>query len=343
MRKIIYLSIVLVITLVGCNDNSNNKEKSKGKANIINVKSEKITDYKGEKNRKYSGVIEAKDKLPLSFVTTGTVTHVYVEEGQRVKKGKLLAKLNTSNAQNMYVLASAKQTQAQDAYNRLKPMKENGTLPEIKWIEVETGLNQANAATAIAKKRVSDCNLIAPTSGVIGKKNIQVGMNVLPINTVLNILNITNVHVKASVPENEINYLKKGDTATVYISALSKTFTGPIREIGVSADMFSHSYPVKIVLPNLEFKIKPGMVCSVKINSKSNMKGYLITNKALQVDGNGQFVYVENGNTVSKKKIKTIELIGDKVLVQGDIKSGDNIITAGQKKLEEGASVNIIK
>lgn len=342
MKKTMYLSIVMLLVMISCK-NTNEEQKNSKQSDKINVRISKITNYKGENNRNYSGVIEAKNKLPLSFATSGTVTSVLVEEGQWVEKGQLLAKVDCSNAQNIYTLANSKQAQAQDAYNRLKPMKDNGTLPEIKWIEVETGLSQAKAATSIAKKGMSDCNLYAPTSGVIGKKSIQVGMNILPMNPALNILNVTKVNVKASVPENEINFLKKGDTATIYISAINKTFKGIVGQIGVSADMFSHSYPVKIVIPNSKNNIKPGMVCSVKIKTKSNKTGFLISNKALQNDMNGQFVYIENNHKAYKKRVETIEFVGQKVLVQGDLKEGDIIIVSGQQKLQEASSINILK
>ncbi len=342
MKKIMYLSIVMFLAMISCKNNNEKQENDK-QSDKINVKISKIVSYEGENNRNYSGVIEAKNRLPISFATAGTVTRVFVEEGQWVKKGQLLAKLDCSNAYNMYMLTNSKQEQAQDAYNRLEPMKDNGTLPEIKWIEVETGLNQAKAATSIAKKRMINCNLYATTSGVIGKKNIQVGMNILPINTALDILDISKVNVKASVPENEINFLKKGDTATIYISAINKTFEGTIKEIGVSADMFSHSYPVKITILNSKNKIKPGMVCSVKIKTKTDKIGYLILNKALQNDMNGQFVYVVNENKSYKKSVKTIEFVGQKVLVTGNLKEGDNIIISGQQKLQEASDINILK
>lgn len=342
MRKKIYMPLILALALIGCNSSSEKKEGNNS-STVINVTTSIITNYQGENNRNYSGVIEAKNTLPLSFATSGTVTKVLVGEGQWVKKGQLLATVDCTNARNLYTLANSKYEQAQDAYNRLKPMKENGTLPEIKWIEVETGLSQAKAASSIAKKGMSDCNLYAPTSGVIGKKRIQVGMNVIPINPALDILNITNVNVKASVPENEINLLKKGDTATIHIAAINKVFKGTIKEIGVSADMFSHSYPVKIEIQNLKNNIKPGMVCSVKIKSKNNNEGFLISNKTLQNDLEGQFVYVENKSKAYKKRVTTIELIEKNVLVQGELKEGDKVITSGQQKLQEAASINILK
>jgi len=129
-------------------------------------------------------------------------------------------------------MAFQKLQQAQDAYDRLKPMHENGTLPEIKWVEVETGLSQAKSATAIAKKGLDDTKLYAVTAGVIGKKSIQEGENVFPNITVFELFDISKVHVKIPVPEDEISSFKKGDQATITVGAISKTINGIVREIG---------------------------------------------------------------------------------------------------------------
>jgi RND family efflux transporter MFP subunit len=342
MVKINYLAVAGMLVLASCSHKEN--EQTTETNNAINVQTEQPTNYTGLIQSGYSGVVEARQTTALSFATMGTVTEVLADEGQTVSKGQLLAKLNSANAQNTYQLALAKQQQAEDAYNRLKPMKENGTLPEIKWVEVETGVMQAKAAVAIAQKGISDCNLYAPASGVIGKKNVQAGMNVVPATTVLELLNIETVYIKIPVSENEISHFKKGETAQITINAINKTVTGTIKEIGVSADVLSHTYPIKIEVPNSTGEIKIGMVCSVQATTKDNRSGLLVSNKALQKDVNGnQFVFVEKNGQAEKISVQTIALIDNKVLIQGEIPQNTNIITSGQQKLNNGTSVKIIQ
>lgn len=309
----------------------------------VNVETEQGTIYSGLVQSNYSGVVEAQKTTALSFATMGTVTEIFVEEGQEVRKGQLLAKVDAFTAQNAYQAALAKQQQAEDAYNRLKPMKENGTLPEIKWVEVETGVTQAKAAVAIAQKSVNDANLYAPASGVIGKNYVQPGMNVVPTTTAIELLNIQTVFIKIPVSENEISLFKKGESANVGITALNKTVTGMVKEIGVSANILSHTYPVKIEVQNAAGDIKPGMICSVEAKLKDNRSGLLISNKALQKDANGeQFIYIEKNGQAEKIAVQTIALIDNKVLIQGDIPQNANIIISGQQKLSNGKSVKII-
>lgn len=342
MKKVNYL--VLAVILVSASCTKQEKPLVVENNSTANIQTEQPTNYTGLIQSDYSGVVEAQKTTALSFATMGTITEVMVDEGQAVSKGQLLAKVNASNAQNVYQAAMASQQQAEDAYRRLKPMKENGTIPEIKWVEVETGLAQAKAGVAIAQKGMIDCNLYAPISGVIGKKNIQAGMNVVPTITALELLNIQSVYVKIPVSENEISLFKKGETAQITIGAINKTVTGTVKEIGVSADILSHTYPVKIEVKNSDFNIKPGMICSVQTTAQDSRSGILISNKALQKATNGsQFIYIEKNGQAEIIPVKTIALIDNKVLINGNIPQNASIIVSGQQKLSNGTSVKIIK
>lgn len=342
MNKINHLALAGILVLASCSHKENTSVIENN--GVFNVQAEQPVNYNGQIQSGYSGVVEAKKTTALSFATMGTVTEIFVDEGQTVSKGQLLAKVNASNALNAYQAAISKQQQAEDAYKRLKPMKDNGTLPEIKWVEVETGVEQAKSAVAIAQKSVSDCNLYAPESGVIGKRNVQAGMNIMPTTTVLELLNIQSVYVKIPVSENEISLFKKGETAQITINAIGETVTGTIKEIGVTADILSHTYPVKIEVQNTTGNIKPGMICSVRTIAQDERTGWLVSNKALQKDVNGiQFIYVEQNGKAVKVPVQTIALIDNKILIQGDVPLNANIITSGQQKLSNGSSVSIIK
>lgn len=341
-KKVNYLAAAGILVFASCNHKDNATPAANNK--VFNVQVEQPQTYSGIIQSGYSGVVEPEKTTALSFASMGTITEVYVEEGQNVGKGTLLAKLNASNAQNAYQLALVKQQQAEDAYRRMKPMKENGTLPEIKWVEVETGVSQAKSAVAIARNGMNDCNLYAPESGVIGKKNIQPGMNVVPTTTVLELLKIQTVYVKIPVSENEISRFKKGETAQITITAIDKTLTGTIKEIGVSADVLSHTYPVKIEVKNTSGEIKPGMVCSVRTQTQDKRSGTLISNKSLQKDVKGnQFIYLEQNGKAEKVPVQTIALIDNQILVRGEIPSTANIIISGQQKLNNGTPVQIVK
>ncbi len=142
------------------------------------------------------------------------------DEGTHVKKGQLLASLNSDNYRNALQLTAAKEKQAKDAYDRLSEVYKNGSLPEVKMVEMETGLEQANAAAQIATKNLADCKLYSPANGIIGKRSIEPGMNVIPGITVLTIVKIDKVFIRVSIPENEIVSTNVGQQALIRVPAL---------------------------------------------------------------------------------------------------------------------------
>ena len=236
------------------------------KNQAIGVKVQTVKDACDTVQNYYVGVVEESISIPLSFLTSGTIEQVMADEGTHVKKGQLLASLNSDNYRNALQLAAAKEKQAKDAFNRLSEVYKNGSLPEVKMVEMETGLEQANAAAQIATKNLADCKLFSPANGIIGKRSIEPGMNVIPGITVLTIVKIDKVFIRVSIPENEIVSTNVGQQALIRVPALKDiTFKGLIEQKGVMANPLSHTYDIKIAIQNPEEILRPGMVCNVII------------------------------------------------------------------------------
>ena len=128
----------------------------------------------------YVGAIEEESSAALSFPVAGTVARTFADEGRRVGKGLLLAELDPTSARRTFEAAEAALNQAKDACARLKQLYDAESLPEIKWVEAQTRLRQAEAAFGIAKKNLEDCSLYAPFSGVVGQRRISAGETALP-------------------------------------------------------------------------------------------------------------------------------------------------------------------
>ena len=128
----------------------------------------------------YVGQVEANSASSVSFPTAGTIKRIYVDEGQQVNKGQLLVEIDPMILQKALQSAEALFSQAQDAYERMKFLHDNNSLPEIQWVETQSRLSQAQSAYDIARKNLADSRLLAPISGVIGRKFAQTGETVMP-------------------------------------------------------------------------------------------------------------------------------------------------------------------
>jgi RND family efflux transporter MFP subunit len=332
--------IGIAFSVWGCSGNSGNQNNA-----TIKVQIEKVKPTDASQELAYSGTIEESETIPLSFSSAGTVSQVYVNEGVFVKKGQLLATLDDTTYQNAYAIAQAAEQQAEDAYKRLTPMHKNGNLPDVKYVEVETGLQKATAAAAIAKKNLDACNLCATTEGYIGKRSIELGMTATPNLAAITIVKINKVLARVSVSENEIALIHKGQKANITIGALgSAHYDGVVEEIGVVADPIVHTYKIKIGITNKDLSIKPGMICSATIESPSAVHGVVVPSRSVMVDELGKnFVYVVSSqNKAMRKYVVTGQLLNDGIEVLEGLQINDAVVVAGQHKLIDNASVQIV-
>jgi len=313
----------------------------------IKVKVQKLVTGPECSEPSYIGTIEESVSVPMSFLISGTVEKVMVEEGQNVLKGQLLAVLNNESYQNAYQISLSKQKQAEDAYHRLEPVYKKGSLPEVKFVEIQTGREQARSMTAIAEKNLNDCKLYAPVSGTIGKRIIEPGMSIIPGKTIFQLVKIDKVKVAVPIPEKEILGIVRGQKSQVLVSAIGyNVFEGQIMEIGVLSNPLSHTYTVKVELNNPDKVLKPGMVCNVRISNPTIVDRIVIPLAAVQQEGNGdKYVFIANPETnkASKKLVTTGPLASDGVVIRNGLSAGELVIIEGYQKINANSTIQIIQ
>jgi RND family efflux transporter MFP subunit len=314
----------------------------------IPVKTARVERNEAKLVNTYVGTVEESLSLPLSFLSAGTVENVLVHEGENVKKGQLLASLEAVSYQSAYQAAEAKEKQATDAFNRLSSVYRNGSLPEVKMVEIETALEEARAAEKIAAKNLANCKLYSPASGVIGRKSIDAGVNVIPGTPVITVVKIEKVKVAISVPENEIAGIKIGQKVVITVPALDNaTYEGNVDEKGVMANPISHTYMVKVLIDNRNDMLRPGMVCNVAMNTNSSKALVSIPASSVQLNNAGEkYVYVVDSVSATAKQRRIITgnfSANGNVAVAEGLSSGDIVVVDGYQKIHDNSPVQIIR
>jgi len=341
MQKTMILSAIVII-LFGCKQKQDNVKQE---VTTIKVKAQAVQTFNGLSNLRYSGTVEASQTIPLTFQSSGTVEQVLVQEGDAVRKGQLLATVDKADNQSIYNSSLAMYQQAKDAYDRLKQVYDNGSLSEVKWVEMETNLKKAQSQLEVAKSSLDKCNLYAPASGVIGKRNIEPGQSAISSFAPLELVKIETVLVKISVPENEIGKIKKGMNAGFTISALdNKQYEGTITNVGVVADQFSRTYEVKITVKNPELEIKPGMVCDVVLNTSAEKTMVLVPYNSVTKDIEGNsfvFVVTPDKKTVKKQVVKVGGYQTNGLEITSGLTADQTIVIEGKEKLFDNSLISL--
>ena len=340
MKNYLKLSVVAIAICVfaACSNDKGTEKQEK----IIPVKILQVASSQMGTALNYVGTVEESVAVSLSFPSMGTVEQVFVSEGQRVQKGQLLATFNTATAENSYQMTLATQQQAQDAYDRLVKVHENGSLPDIKFVEIETSLQQAKAMTAVAKKMLDDCRLIAPRAGVIASRSIEVGTNAMPGTTAFRLVSVDEVYVKIPVSENEIGKISKGQKAQIEVSALNNSvFAGEVEVKGITANPMSHTYDVKIFVKNPQSTLMPGMVCKVSLAGDTETEQIVVPNKTIQISADGRhFVWLAAGNVAKRRFVEIGGLNDNGIIVVKGLSTGDRLIVEGFQKVSEGMKIS---
>ncbi len=338
MKRLTFILILATILLSGCKD----KEKV-AEERVISVNAMVAdTETFGEK-RTYVGTIEASEAITLSFEAGGNVKDVFVKVGDNVHAGQLLARLDKTSVQSSYDAAKSTLEQAEDGYRRAKQLHDNGSLPEVRWVEIQTKLAQAQSMEKISKEALQHCDLYSPASGVIGSRSIEPGSNVSPLQQAFKLMNIRQLKVKASIPENEISKINIGKKAMVTVPAADdEVFEAEVIEKGIEANILSHSYDVKCIFKGDHSKLLPGMVCKVTMDEPENT-GYVVPSRAVQTMQDGIGIWkIENGRA-KRCIITSNKYVADGVLVTEGIAKGDTIVIEGYQKLYDNAKVEINK
>jgi len=336
-------ALLLLLTACGGNSEANKSESAEVACKTITVYSEEL-----ENKWTYVGEIKASSSIGVSFSVPGLVQKVHVQEGDKVRKGQLLAEIDPRDIENNYRIAKAAHERALDAQRRVRMMHDEQSVADIKYVEVETKVEQADAAFAAAQKRMDDTKLYSPITGVVGKRNIDPGENMALGISAFTILDISTVSVKIPIPEREISNLQLGDRALVRVLALegNVTYNARVSHIGVMSDPLTHSYNVSLDIDNANGVLREGMVCHIQLwpESKRGERGFRIPITAVNLNSQSQhYLWLVRDGKATRQIVTLGAYTAEGVKVISGLRDGDKVITEGLERLAEGATVKEIK
>ena len=308
------------------------------------------------------GKIDAQD---ISYVSPrgmgGQVRSLLVKQGDRVRKGQLLLKLDDAIARQG--VASAQQgaesvkTQlalAKNLYQRQKNLYDQGIGAEVQLLNsknnvdaLENQLKQANEGIKMAQEQLNLTNVYSDVDGVADVVAIRVGemfQGATAAGPQIKIVNTSRLKAVVDVPENYLSSIKKGTEVIVEIPDVNKKITSTIDVIGQQINSNSRTVVAEIKIPT-DGSLKPNQLAKVKIKDYSSNNAMVIPMMILQTDEKGKFVFVEeteNGKKVSRKKMVTVgSIYGEFIEVTNGLQEGSKLITKGFQGLYDGQAIAV--
>ena len=332
------LELMTVLLVCSCG-----QKKESGVKALTRVKTEVVSSASDMTGQTFVGIVEESEGTAVSFTGMGVVKRMLVNEGQAVAKGQLIAEMDDTQARNLLSGAEAQLNQANDALERYKILHDNGSLPEVQWVEIQSKVAQAKSQYEVAKKNMADCRLTAPVSGIIGRKLVGAGETAMPSQAVVTILDINTVKVKVAIPEAEVSGITASTPSTINVEAVQKQVSGGKIEKGIQADALTHTYEVRINVLNSDRKLLPGMVASVQFAAvaQQQTEQAMLPVTAVQRRADGSlFVWtVAKDSTAHRTTVSTGETQGNRIAISNGIENGQRVVTEGYQKLSEGTKV----
>lgn len=270
----------------------------------------------------------------------GTVSILNVEKGSRVRKGQVLAVVESQMVKSSYDIALSNLRQAEDAYDRVKKVFDKGGISQLQMMDIQTKLDKARASAEASAKAVEDCKVKAPYDGIVSEVLVDKGVEIAPGQGIVRIMDNSKHKIRISVHENDINSINIGDSARVEIPALGlQDIPVLVCEKNISTDRLSHSYDCFLRIKSEPSGIMPGMAIKATFCRLDTSQALVIPASAVQMDREGKYVWVNDGGRVRKVRISIGSYAGKGVVVDSGLSSGDKVIYEGYQKVSTGMKV----
>ena len=294
------------------------------------------------------GDVATKENILIYPEFSGLLREVYVKEGQKVTKGTILARIDDGGLSSQLAQIEAQAALAKTTFERQKRLWEQNIGSEIQYLEAKTTYDAAQNSVNQIRTQVGKTVVRAPFSGVIDQVISEQGVVVNPgQNALFRLVNLDNMYVQASVPENYLGKIKTGTPVVVEIAAIGQQFEGAVRQVGNFINPDNRSFQIEVALPNKDGQIKPNLIATVRLNDYTAENAIIVPENTIQQNSQGQtLVYLfdkESDSTGVAKKVivETGYTYRQDIEILSGLEPGDQIIVEGGRNLRDQQKVKL--
>ena len=340
---ILFLLLALII-VAGCGRSegkveTKNKQSQpkKVKVSVITIKPTPVKDV-----LVLPGETEAWQDVRLASETDGVVEWIDPKEGQSVRKGQLIAKIDVSVLKAALDHAEASFDLADKLYQRRKMLSERKVIANEELDRSQNERTLALTNLRRAKLHYDRGFLHSPVNGVVNYLHVDVGEFVDRGDPVADIVNVDKIKINVNVPELDVRYFRPGQKAMVTVDAFpGRRLTGTIDFVAYKADPATKTFHVKVLIENPKREIRPGMIARVAFLRRVIPDGLVVPLFALVDKGGERIVFVEKDGIAYARTVSIGVIEGDRVQITAGLEDGDHVIVSGQTEVEEGMQVQV--
>ncbi|MFJ5369757.1 efflux RND transporter periplasmic adaptor subunit, partial [Bosea sp. CER48] len=288
------------------------------------------------------GTLAADESVIIAPEIAGRVVFLGFKEGERVKAGQELVKLDTAILDAELKQAMADLGLARDTTDRLKGLVSRGSGTQVALDESTARLASTEARVQLAKAKLAQSTILAPFNGVVGLRSVGVGDYVSVGKQLITLTSIDPIKIDFRVPEIYLSRLKTGQPVQMKVDAVpDRKFQGQIYAIDPVVDVNGRAIRLRASIPNADLALKPGLFARLSITVDQRENAILVPEMAVVPDAVGKMVYVVDKGKAKRVTVELGKRLPGKVEIVSGLKPDMQVITAGQMRLRDGAIIAI--
>ena len=289
------------------------------------------------------GSVLADASALLRAEVPGQIVGLHFEDGQRVGAGDELYSVEATVLEAEVNEARANAEQAEAAYNRARELIDDKLVSATEFDTARAAYNVAIARLRSSEARLSKTVIRAPFDGTAGLRRINIGDYATIGQELVDVVRLDPLRVEFTVPETQLAQVREGQEVQVSVGAYpNEVFTGTVTAISPQIDVAGRSVTLRARLPNPDFKLRPGLFAQISITLDVNNDALLVPEQAIWPIGNDKTVFVVIDGKATQRVVQIGQRLPGMVEILDGLSAGDELVTAGQMKLYDGAAVNTI-
>ncbi|GAA5220352.1 efflux RND transporter periplasmic adaptor subunit [Membranihabitans marinus] len=293
------------------------------------------------------GLLEANDVIAINAETGGRMLQLKIDEGDYVKKGDLVAVLDTENFDKQRDEILKALELAKEVYERRKRLWDQKIGSEIEYLQSKNDVERMEKSLETLDFQQTKGQVYAPVSGVVDVINIHPGEMVSPGMPIANILDVSRLIATADVPENYLGSVKVGDRVLLNFPSIDYSVEGRINLIGNTIDAANRTFKIEVRVARTTKNLKPNLLTEIKINDKTIADVISIpVNSVLQEVSGKEYVMVVNqsGSTAvaEKKYVTRGPFNNEEVVITSGLEEGQVLVNIGAQNLVDKDALEVI-
>lgn len=310
--------------------------------NTVTTKTETINHFS-----KFQGIIKTDQNMILYPEFSGRVAKIFVEEGDVVKKGQALAKIDDGGLYNELKLVESQAKLAKTIYERQSKLWNDKIGSEIQYLEAKTNYEIQNNRLKSITESLAKTTITAPFSGTIDEIFIEEGNLVSPPmmpdqGNAFRIINLNELYVESVIPESFIGKIKKGAEVQVEIPVLNKSFNSTIKHSVSSINELSRTFKIEVSVPKNDLDLIPNLNVEVNVLDYTNSQAILVPESIVSEDSdNNKFLFTVLNNKAKKTIVETGYTQNGMIEITIGLDVNEIVINEGGRIVKDGQNVKI--